>query len=192
MIQEILAVIAAAGAYFIAKDGFDRANGPLGNAEVGGAWLVNNGSVTIVSNKAKGGTAGTTNMATLLMPQLDYDISVDFTWYSGEVISLVARSDASAGLNFMRIRYDGTKVEIYKVIAGVSTSLASYNYSWGSGATHNLRLSCRGNDFTGYLDGALVVSATSDNATKVNYRAGFGLYESGGTPASLADNVEIS
>ena len=69
MIAEIIAAISAAGRYVIGMDGFNRVNGPLGNAEIGGAWSVNNGTVTIVSFKAKGGTSGTTNMATLLMPR---------------------------------------------------------------------------------------------------------------------------
>lgn len=192
MIAEIIAAISAAGRYVIGRDGFNRVNGPLGNAEIGGAWSVNNGTVTIVSFKAKGGTSGTTNMATLLMPQLDYEISADFTWATGEVLSVIARSDSSAAQNFMRLRYDGTKIEIMKTISGTSTSLASYNHSWANGATKNLKLFCRGNTFTGYINDVAVISVTDDNATKTLTRAGIGLYKSGGVPASTAKNVLVN
>ena len=179
------------GRRILAQDSFDRSNGALGTAEIGGAWTVNNGSVSIVSNKAKGGSAtATTDAATLVMGQLDYEISVDITWYTGEVVSVFARCAASGVSDLMRLRYDGTDIVITKIISGSSTTLATAALSWTSGTTKRLALSCVGNTFVGYVDGVQYVSVTDDNTTKARYNVGFGAF-AGAAPASLFDNFLV-
>lgn len=172
----------------LAQDSFDRANGALGNAEIGGAWTINGGSVSIVSNQAKGGTSSTTNAATLVMLRLNYTVYADITWYTGEIVSIIARCDSSGISNHMRLRYDGTNLEITKVISGSSTTLATSALSWMSGTTKRLRFSCIGNDFVGSVDGVPVLTTTDDNATKTKYNVGFGLFKSGAVSASTANN----
>ena len=179
------------GRRILAQDSFDRSNGALGTAEIGGAWTVNNGSVSIVSNKAKGGSAtATTDTATLVMGQLDYEISVDITWYTGEVVSVFARCAASGFSDLMRLRYDGTDIVITKIISGSSTTLATAALSWTSGTTKRLALSCVGNTFVGYVDKVQYVNATDDNTTKTRYNVGFGAFAAA-APASLFDNFLV-
>lgn len=173
-----------------AKDGFDRANGPLGSPEYGAPWSVGYGTVSIVSNKAKGGTAGANGAFLQTLGKKDYLVSADFVWNSTETVSLIARSASTADDNHMRLRYDGTKLTIFRKISGTQVTLAEYAYAWTSGSMHNLGLACAGNTFRAYIDGALVITLTDDNATKSNIYAGFAIYKPT-IPAGTADNFRV-
>lgn len=176
----------------LAQDAFNRANGALGTADLGGAWVANNATVTIVSNKAKGGQDTFTNAATLVISQLDYDVSVDVAWFTGEVINVLARCAATGIADYMGLRYDGSALGITRRLAnGTPSVLASQSYSWTSGDTHRLRFSCSGNLFKGYADGVEIVSISDDNSTKTRFNAGFSASKSGVIPSSTFDNFLV-
>lgn len=175
----------------LASDTFNRPDGLIGTADVGGAWTINAGSFNVVSNKAKAATSGFTSVATLVISPLDYEVSADVTWSGDSRAAIVARCDSSGITNYMRLYTDGSSIVIGKIISNSATVLNSYSYAWTSGATHNLRLVCSGNNFYGYLDGVLVVSASDDNATKTLTNAGLLASPVSGVPTSLFDNFLV-
>lgn len=174
----------------IASDTFTRSNGAIGTAELGGAWVVPVGSVNVSSNQAKG-TSNNSNYAALLIPQLDYEVSADVTWYTGEILAIVLRGSSSNDDSQMRARIIGTEITITKRLSGTNTTLATYSSTWTSGTTKNVKISCYGNVFTCYLNGTQILTATDDNATKTQQYAGFLASKSAAVPASLFDNFLV-
>lgn len=65
----------------VASDIFGRANGPLGNADLGGAWAVLAGSVTISGGRAV--TSSARSLAVLNLPAGSQDITLDADCGSG-------------------------------------------------------------------------------------------------------------
>lgn len=180
------------GRRVLAQDSFDRSNGALGNADIGGAWTVSEGTFAIATNKAKATANAVRSCAVLLMPQLDYEISCDITWYTGDIAIIVARSTNANANDQIRARVSGTTILLQKIISDSGTTLgSSYSYTWSNGATHNIKLSCKGNDFIVYLDGTSVITATDDNATKTNQYAGLLASKTGAVPATLFDNLLV-
>lgn len=174
----------------LASDAFNRSNGALGNADIGGAWVATAGTFAISSNKAIA-TASDTSVATLRMGQVNYDISADCIWRTGESVAIVGRSPASGNDNHVRLRANGTSLLIEKRISTTNTTLASVPLSWTSGDMKNLRLSCSGNLFVGYVDGVGVVSATDDNITKTNVYVGIQAAKADAIPTSTFDNFLV-
>lgn len=175
----------------LAIDSFDRANGALGTADLGGAWIANLGTFSITSNQAKETLSGGTSVATLTISQLDYDVSADITWYSGDTIGLIARCDSSGVENFMRLRYDGSTIDITKTVSSTLTVLNSYSFTWGNGTIRRLRFSCSGNKFIGYVDGVEVISTIDDNPTKTKYNAGMSAAKVGSAAQTLFNNLLV-
>lgn len=173
----------------VAIDTFNRANGAPGTADAGGNWTIVNATVAIASQKLKGTQATFSNAATIPLSQVDVGIFVDFTWYTGEIIGIIARA-ASGYTTFMRLRYDGAKFEITKAISG-ETVIATYDYAWTNGTTKRIGFACAGNAFAGYIDGAVVITATDDNVTKTDIRVGLTFAKAGAIPASTADNFLV-
>lgn len=177
------------GIRIAAYDRFDRANGALGTAEVGGAWSSVSGTCAIASNKAKGTTSGASNIAALECSVTEQDVSASVVWYTGETASLLCRvSDAN---NYMRVRVDGTTLQVFRVVSGSSTSIATYSYTWTSGAAHKLSIKCAANTFYVLIDDALVITVTDDNATKTYTKAGFVAFKTGAVPESTFDNFMV-
>jgi hypothetical protein len=172
----------------LVSDTFTRSNGAIGTAEVGGAWSAT--SVSVVSGKAKGTDTTYTNNATIAVSQVDIGAFADFAWYTGENFSLYARADSGMA-NFMRVRYDGTNIELTRTISSTNTVMASYAFAWVSAEVHRIGLVCSGNTFGVYLDGSMIISITDDNATKTLLRAGFATQKTGGVPSTTVDNVLI-
>lgn len=188
---ELLATIFSAVRIIRAKDSFNRSNGPLGTPDIGIAWTTGYGSVSIVSQKAKGGSSGANGAFMLMAIPNNYEISADIVWNSTETVSLIGRSASAADDNHMRLRYDGTNLTIFRKISGTQVTLAEQAYSWSSGATHNMAFNCNENTFRAFIDGALIVSVTDDNATKYNSYFGFALYKPSVTPAATLDNLLV-
>lgn len=173
----------------LASDTFNRANGAPGTADVGGNWTIVNATVAIASQKLKGTQATFNNAATIPLNQVDVGIFVDFTWYTGETIGIIARA-ASGYTTFMRLRYDGTNFEITKAISG-ETVVATFGYAWTSGTTHRIGFACAGNAFAGYINGAVVITAIDDNETKTGARVGLSFAKNGTVPSATADNLIV-
>ena len=174
----------------LASDTFTRANGTLGNAEVGGAWAVPEGTFAVSSNKAKGTAVGT-SYAVLQLTQLNYSISADITWYTGDTIALVFRGTGTNSDDQMRIRFIAGTLSITRRLAGTNVDIATYSYTWSSGSSHNIKAVCNGNTFTCYLDGTQVMTATDDNTTKSNLYVGLLSSKSGSAPATTFDNLRV-
>ena len=174
----------------MASDAFNRSNGALGTADVGGSWVATAGTFAISSNKAVATVSGT-SVSTLQMAQTDYDIAADCVWVTGESVAIVGRSPASGNDNHIRLRANGTDILIEKRISTTNTTLATTALSWTSGTTKRLRLSCSGNLFVGYVDGVQVLSVSDDNVTKTNSYVGIQAAKTSAVPASTFDNFLV-
>ena len=103
------------------------------------------------------------------------DLEVSIVWNSGGAdnrFSINARSDASqANRIAMNVRPGTSEVVLQNWVGGVLTDLASVNYTFDTSADHVVRLVCEGTSLKGYIDGALIISATS-SAHQSNTYAG--------------------
>lgn len=170
------------GSPVIIYDTFNRANGALGNAETGQAWQSDGSNTTawvVSGNVAKRASATTavTDAAYIDCGKPDVTVSADITMtdYSYS-IQIFARMSGTSFNNCMSLILgrDGY-LRIRKVIGGTVTNIASYAYSYVSGATHSCKLSCAGNTFKAYLDGELKITVDDDNALKTNTKVGMHL-----------------
>lgn len=171
----------------LAYDEFNRSDGALGVDQVGNSWESIEGTIRISSNKAKGTVSGT-NYAAIDSKKSNCVVAADIAWFTGETVALVARGTGSSSNDQMRVRITGTVITITKRIGGTNTDIATYNYTWTSGASHNIKLSCIGDNFGCYLDDALILSANNSNALASNTYVGI-LVSKSGVPASTFDNL---
>lgn len=177
----------------LAYDSFNRANGSLGTAEIGGAWTVAEGTFSVSSNQAKGSTSAASRcFAVLPISTPNCSISCEVTWFTDEITSIVARSTSANAENQMRCRINGSTVSIEKRISDSATTLVSVSYSWTSGLAKLVKFVCNGNDFSVFINGVLIASATDDNALKTNTYVGMLAAKSGAVPATLFNNFSVS
>lgn len=167
------------GSRYLVYDTFTRANGNLGNAETGQAWL-SNGVPTaawlVSSNVAKRASATTadSDIAYVDCGQTDVTVSADITlagdWNS---VRLVARMNGSTYDNCMIFYIDATNiVTIQRKISGSAVELGTASQTFVSGSTYACSFSCKGNTFTASINGVVKVSVTNDNALKTNTKVG--------------------
>ena len=186
------------GAPSIVVDRFNRANGDLGTAESGQAWL-SNGSATadwwVSSNRAR--RAAATNLvgtvAYIDCGRTDVIVSADITMggYS-QGSHLVARMSGNNFDNSMSMYLSPSgSIALRKRIAGADTFLGTTTYTYTAGATYACRLECKGNDFKIYLNDVLKVSITDDNALKSNTKIGMFLPLVSSTAFDFFDNFSV-
>lgn len=159
----------------VVTDTFDRANGNLGNADTGQAWLTGGVATTawvVSSNVAKRASATTSvNDVTYIdIGKTDVILSADITLTTFSNGSrLVARMSGTDVNNCMSMLLSGNgTVSCVRTISGSSTALSSSPFSFSPGATYSCVFMCRGNIFSIYVDGVLKVSVEDDNALKTN------------------------
>lgn len=163
----------------IITDLFDRANGNLGNADTGQAWLTGGVATTawsVYSNHARRSSATTSvnDVAYIDCGKFDVIISANImiTTYS-QGSCLVARMSGTSVDNCMRLYLHPTgTVVIQKIISGSITNIAQAPFAFTSGNTYSCIFVCRGNVFSAYINSVLKVSAEDDNALKTNTRIG--------------------
>lgn len=160
-------------------DSFNRANGNLGNADSGQAWLTGGTPTTawvVSSNVAKRASATTslTDVAYIDCGRTDVTVSATITMTTvSNGCYLVARLGADMNNGMSAIFADSPNlVLIRKSIAGVNTDLASVSYSFTSGVAYDCSFTCNGNNFSVSVNGTVVATATNDNALKTNTRVG--------------------
>lgn len=163
----------------IVFDSFDRANGYLGNAETGQAWLSNGSNTTawvVNGNVAKrySPTTAVTDSAYIDCGKSNVVVSADITISDYSLgVYLVARMSGVSVDNCVALYLSRAGlVYIRKCISGTWTSLGQAAYSYVSGNTYSCELSCIGNTFNAYLNGELKVTAEDDNALKSNTKVG--------------------
>ena len=165
---------------YLITDSFNRANGNLGSADTGQAWLTGGSPTTawvVASNLAKRASATTavTDVAYIDCGRSNVTVSANITITSASNGAfLVARMSGSSLDDSMSAVFvqSANLVLIRKRIAGVNTDLASVSYTLTSGVSYACSFSCIGNDFSVSINGSVVASATNDNALKNNTRVG--------------------
>lgn len=163
----------------VVTDTFNRANGNLGNADSGQAWLTGGVATTawvVSSNVAKRASATTSvsDVAYIDIGKTDVILSADIViTNSSQGSSLIARMSGTTVDNCMRFyMYGNGTLAIMKFIGGVQTTLAQTTFSYTSGASYSCTFTCRGNIFSAYINGVLKVSTEDDNALKSNTKVG--------------------
>lgn len=182
----------------IIYDSFNRANGNLGNADSGQAWLTGGVATTawkVDSNVAKrvSATTSVNDVAYIDSGKTDVTISADITMTTfSNGSSLVARMSGTSLDNSMSVYiHPSGQIAVRKRISGVNTFLGLTTFSFTNGATYSCRFECKGNDFKVYLNGVLKVSVTDDNTLKTNTRVGMFLPLSGGGSGDYFDNFTV-
>ena len=185
------------GSPSIVVDRFNRANGYLGNADSGQAWLTGGSPTTswvVSSNVAK--LASVPGLSTMIT-YIDYDVSnvtvsADITiTYRSQGSCILARLGSSYDESIGMFVYNDGTVSIVKRDLGGVTVLATGTYSHSDGGTHSCSLSCIGNDFTASIDGVVRVSVTNDNALKTNTKVGMFLPITGSADFDYFDNFVV-
>ena len=182
----------------IIYDSFNRANGNLGNADSGQAWLTGGVATTawkVDSNVAKrvSATTSVNDVAYIDSGKTDVTISADITMTTfSNGSSLVARMSGTSLDNSMSVYiHPSGQIAVRKRISGVDTFLGLTTFSFTYGATYSCRFECKGNDFKVYLNGVLKVSVTDDNTLKANTRVGMFLPLSGGGSSDYFENFAV-
>lgn len=164
----------------IVYDSFNRANGNLGNADTGQAWLTGDVPTTawvVASNVAKRAlpTTSLADVAYIDCGKSNVTVSATITMSSvSNGCFLVARMSGTSMDNSMSAIFADSPnlVLIRRTIAGVTDNLANVSYAFASGVPYDCVFACNGNDFTVSINGVVVASATNDNALKNNTRVG--------------------
>lgn len=133
-------------------------------------WVEDVGDVDIVSNRARGITAGAAvaRAAHSLDGDNQYAEIVAYTAANVNVgVGPIARKDASATQTYylFTIAYGGVNYEVtlYKAVAGTFTALGAISVAvtWSNGGT--LRIECNRTTIRGLINGAEVISRTDSS-----------------------------
>lgn len=164
----------------IASDTFDRADGALGTATVGGAWTAIMGTWAIASNRAKLTSTNSGAMAVAMLP-VGTALStgsalVDVQLSSGNArVGLVLRGTDQNSYMAVDMRSPANEVGIRKRLAATTTWVtAPITLVPGRGYTLGAILTAT--DVSAYVDGTLVATYTftaQDNTDLPGQRVGF-------------------
>ena len=182
----------------IVVDRFNRADGNLGSADSGQAWLTNGAATDIwvvSSNHAKALSALPSNFTYIDCGRSNVDVSADirFGGYSNPS-ALVARMSGDSISNCMYAaanRGTNENVSIRKTIAGVTTYLATASFTINIDQTYSFVFGCKGDDFTLSINGTAVLTVADDNVLKSNTKVGMLLSLSGSAAFDYFDNFTV-
>lgn len=182
-----------------AFDYFNRADGALGTADSGQAWVTPSDTLAIVSNAATRGASTPAYGATafLLAGTQLQTVEADIKLGSGDSAGLrVLAPSSTPEQNGWGIYFSETTARINLFYAGGSGSYATQAYTWAANATKRVKVvaSQSGTIVTisGYVDDALIISVTGDyGAAGTLTYAGMMVLRTSGTPSSTIDNFII-
>lgn len=153
---------------FLAADRFTRADGPLGAAESGQAWVTLAGAPVVAGNQAAASTAANTKAAVDLATADHYaEVAVPTL---GTQAWLVARAVDNA--NHLRLGYSGGTLQLQKIVGGTTTALLPGNLG-AFIAGDRIGLACSGATITVYRNSralARVVDATLPAGTSAGWQ----------------------
>lgn len=145
----------------IAIDAFDRADGPIGTADLGGAWVNASGRWQVYSNRARCYDGASGDRALVACTAADVEVSVKILAPGTTGDGVVARCpDTTTGTFYLGRAKPGV-VELYRFVDGTAAIVGSLVHSWVAGDTITLRVS----EGAGQTDLALLVNGVS----KVTY-----------------------
>ena len=183
----------------IAFDYFNRADGALGTADSGQAWVAPAETLAIASNVAARGTSTPAYGATafLLAGTQSQTVEADIKLGSGDSAGLrVLAPSTTPEQNGWGIYFTETTARINLFYAGGSGNYATKSYTWAANATKRVKVIATQSGTTvtisGYVDGALVISVTGNyGAAGTLTYAGMMILRASGTPTSTIDNFVI-
>jgi hypothetical protein len=166
----------------LAQDGFDRADGSLGSAPVGGAWTTFGGVTwAIQGNAAAAIGGGGEGVALLATPSAVVSITTDAT---------LSTADAEPSLSFRSVDHQtqllagivrrvngvGTetanRISLFARQGGSYTELETFpNAMVQPGETYQLRVDADGPEIDVYIDGVQVIDYTLDAALQSTFGA---------------------
>ena len=169
------------------EDNFNRSNGNLGTAVVGGAWQ-GDSSWQIASNKARNASTGAAWLPTGVD---DMIVEADLTYDSLES-GLIARVTDANNLLYLDVTHDNpttASINIYKRVAGAFTAIGTTEHvNTSISATLNLKLECSGDTIRAYVDDVLLVTATDS----VQTGQGAGIICLAGPNPTIFDNFLVT
>lgn len=147
-------------------DDFQRNDGPPGTPMRGMPWEISTGNVVISGGSLHANATGI-HFATVDTQVADYEVEADMRWVGTTGHGLVFRYSSTGNFLLFTSETDGANLRLYKVVAGVTTQLATaaaIQATTADGQTHTMKAVVRGNRVTTFLDGALIhaVSLTGD------------------------------
>jgi hypothetical protein len=164
----------AAAAPYVIGDSFDRADGSLGNATSGQAWVTGVGLPVVASNKAAASTAVNTR-AYVESGKADGYVEIEMTHTGAATQSwLVFR--LSDGNNYWRVGFNGGDLKMEKVVAGAVTTITTGLSVWvfyDSPAAIRVGVLLNGNSIAIRINGKSAYYATdsfNNTATKVGFQ----------------------
>lgn len=184
-------LIAPHGPAILAQDSFDRANGALGTADVGGVWtnVPGTDSWGVVSNKAQvTGVSVGLGVALIGGNVADLEQSLDITETSPNrgYVGLTARYIDTSNY-YVCNHQNGSAprhANIYKVVSGVATNLLNFDVNTD---TYRLGFRVQGNVLS-ILKNGLVVATIVDNTFSAAGRYGMMFWTGSGWSDFIADN----
>ena len=172
----------------IIYDSFDRADAStLGDADSGQTWIDGNGK--IVSNQAM---LRSTQKYERIRPGSIYDVSVEADIiYNGVDCGLIARCLNFTDYAVYFYASSGANVIINQVYGGSTHCVGIASFTWASGDTHHMRLSCYGNSVAGYVDGTLLCSGAINASLASKPHVGLYAVEASSSTVTKYDNFMV-
>lgn len=183
----------------LSADTFDRTNSTtnLGSTDGAGsedpfAWVQQDGTWGIISNRAYTSAAISNGVATVDLADADVDISLTLATLTGAGNGIAFRFSNTADFWFLRNLSGST--QLWKRAAGSSTQIGS-NVTGGA-AGDVMRVVCNGSSIECYRNGSLIMSTTDAHNASATLH---GLYSNNNTTgrldsfsaSTLADTVEV-
>jgi len=163
----------------------------LGVSDTGQTWVQIQGALSIRNNTAKASATAMNSSESMINSGLvDYNISVDFNYVSGNTTTLSFRSAGSSSNNKMFVQLTYSNMVMRRNIAGAVVTVGTYARTFSSG-TYNVRVNVKGNVFTVYVDDVLVLTVTDDNALKNYTGVGLYTYSYNAVPTASFNNFKV-
>lgn len=175
--------VTAAGATIFLTDTFtDTDNDALDSAhtgEIGATWTehssVNTGDAIITSNRIRStGANASIHYASGLPSSADYYVETVIFQAGSTIVGFGPAGRIQTGANtcyFARYISASTRWELFKTVAGASTSLGTFTHTTANSASYTIRLQMIGTAIKVYKDGVEIISATDGDITAAG-RAG--------------------
>lgn len=153
-----------------------------------------NGTISLLAGTARHASGSTTSSyyrSDAVPPGPDYSVSADLTITASvgtASMAVVLRASNTANTLYYA-RLGASALTLLKVSAGTAATLSSSPITTTVGSTYRLRGEIIGNQFSAYLDGVLVVTATDNAITAPGF---VGLRSINGNSVIAVDNLVAS
>lgn len=159
----------------IVSDTFTQADGTTlagRQADKGSTWTVQMGSFSTKNNRVYPGSQ-TSRAYNSAMSSADQFVEADFYFASiltSQISTIAARTLANGNSAYTFGWSTGSgQLIMQSYSGGTATQIGSAAFTPSVGSSYKLRLECQGSTIRGYLNGTLVITATSTVTTAANF-----------------------